>query len=253
MVTATGSITDSTTTSHHHEVPSKKKKKKHWVFLLYHRQWPVTRASTQLSACLYKVINSLHYSQAAFAIYMCCSNVWAWCDMEVLEGNYNLPGENRKTYESSKKKFVNDGTGTAEHLTEPCWISSYPLSNNYSPYAHAHVQTESWRAVNIGEHAYPGIHLLTQCYTTYKMHSTTTMLLCWTCITERCCRSSRWVRFVAMLVGWKGGDFLLYQSVLQKTSEEQQPTNISGFTSGNLVTIAPWDSQNEIINSYSKH
>ena len=56
-----------------------------------------------------------------------------------------------------------------------------------------------------------------------------------------------------MLVGWKGGDFLLHQSVLQKTSEEQQPTNISGFTSGNLVTVAQQDSQNEIINSYSKY
>ena len=56
-----------------------------------------------------------------------------------------------------------------------------------------------------------------------------------------------------MLVGWKGADTLWNQSVLQKTSGEQQPTNLSGFTSGNLVTVAPWDSQNEIINSYSKH
>ena len=51
-----------------------------------------------------------------------------------------------------KKKFVNDGTGTAARLTEPCWISSYLLSNDYSAYACARAWTESWQAVNIGEH-----------------------------------------------------------------------------------------------------
>ena len=35
-----------------------------------------------------------------------------------------------------------------------------------------------------------------------------------------------WVRFVTMLVGWKGADTLWNQSVLQKTLGEQQPTNI---------------------------
>ena len=54
-----------------------------------------------------------------------------------------------------------------------------------------------------------------------------------------------------MLVGWKGADILWNQSVLQKTLGEQQPTNLSGFMSGNLVTVAPWDRQNEIINSYT--
>ena len=136
---------------------SSQQKKKHWAFLLHYRQWPVTHASTQLSACLYKVVNAPHYSQAAFAIYVCCSNVRAWCNMEVLEGNYNLPGENRKLMRVVKK-IVNHGTGTTERLTELCWIFLYSLSNDYSAYAHARLWTESWWAVNIGEHTQAFFH-----------------------------------------------------------------------------------------------
>ena len=51
-----------------------------------------------------------------------------------------------------KKKIVNDGTGTTERLTELCWIFWNSLTNDYSAYVCARAWTESWRAVNIGEH-----------------------------------------------------------------------------------------------------
>ena len=47
---------------------------------------------------------------------------------------------------------MNNGTVMAERLTEPCWISSQPLTDNYSVYLRVHALTESWRAANIQEH-----------------------------------------------------------------------------------------------------
>ena len=53
---------------------------------------------------------------------------------------------------------MNDGTETAECLTELCWISSQQLTDNYSTYVHAHVQIEPWWVANIREHIQAFVH-----------------------------------------------------------------------------------------------